>query len=91
VGVPLVPLGWHSAMLVVVPRLGYGSSWMSMGGSSPPVGGFAYGCDVSLVLPRNHFSVTIGWLNGPTERPGQVGRDSNFGGAGLFVAGVIHG
>ncbi len=92
VGIPVWPLGWDdSATLMFVPRLGYGVSWMSIGGRARPNGGVAYGIDVSLMFPRIHMSITLGWLDGPTGRPGDVGRASNFGGFGLLFGGLIDG
>jgi len=38
-GVPWMPVGWQSTALLVVPRFGYGWSWMSIGGHAEPVVG----------------------------------------------------
>jgi hypothetical protein len=91
VSVPLLPLGWDIATLVIVPRLGYGLSWMSIGRHPRPVGGIAYGVDVAVLFPRLHISLEVGFLSGPTGPPGGAGRNSNFGGVTALAGAVIDG
>jgi hypothetical protein len=90
-GLPLVPVGWQGTVLMMVPRVGYGWSWMSIGRSVPAVGAPVYGADLIFAWPRAHVNVAFGWLNGSTRPPGDIGRRSNFGGIGLSVGAVIDG
>jgi hypothetical protein len=90
-GVPLIPVGWETTALMIVPRVGYGWSWMSIGGHAEPVGALVYGGDLVVLWPRAHVNVGFGWLNAPTRPPGETGRRSNFGGLGLLVGGVLDG
>jgi len=89
--VSVLPLGWESSGVLLAPKLGYGWSWMSIGGHAEPVGAVAYGADLGIVWPRAHVTLTMGWLNGPTRAPGALGRHSNFGGVSLLVGGAIDG
>jgi hypothetical protein len=89
--VAVLPVGWDIATLVLTPKIGYGASWMSIGGHPRPVGGVAYGLDFSVMFPRLHILLTIGFLNGPTGAPGAVGRSSNFGGVRFLGGAVIDG
>lgn len=89
--VSLLPVGTDSPALLVVPRLGYGWSLMSIGGRAEAVGGVMYGGEIGLLFPKSHFSSAIGWLSGPTRSSGNLGRDYNFGGFTFLIGGVING
>jgi hypothetical protein len=80
---------WREVLLV--PRLGYGWSFMDFGGHVPAVPALAYGADIAFLLPRAHLSFSAGYLNGPTSRPAVAGRDYNFGGFALSFGGMIDG
>lgn len=77
--------------VLVVPRFGYGWSFLDFGGHAEPVHAVAYGGDLSVLFPRAHLSFTVGYLNAPTGRPAAAGRDYNFGGVAVLLGGMIDG
>jgi hypothetical protein len=77
--------------LLLIPKLGYGWSFLDFGGDDHPLHAIGYGGDVSVLFPRAHISLTASWLNGPTGRPTGAGRDYNFGGIAVLLGGMIDG
>jgi hypothetical protein len=81
------------AVFFFAPRMGLGiaslqQGWMSRASS---VKATSYGFDAGLYAPGLHVGLSAGalWAKGP--RPGDVGRDYNFGGVVFLLSGVIDG